>query len=157
MPHCLPEVGAGGGTPTRTMIKKISHIGIAVKNLRESDELFAKLLGKAPDRREYVEEQRAELSFYPVGESSLELIEPAEPKDSSLARFIEKRGEGIHHICLEVDDLRAEMDRLTAQGFRFTDDAPVPGGDGTIVAFIHPSSANGILLELCERIQPPRQ
>ncbi|HTX18411.1 MAG TPA: methylmalonyl-CoA epimerase [Bacteroidota bacterium] len=139
------------------MIKRIAHIGIAVKSLKESERLFEKLLGKPSDRTERVEEQSADLSFYQVGESSLELIEPAGPKESSLARFIEKRGEGIHHICLEVDDLQAEMERLKAQGFRFVSGAPTPGGDGTIVAFIHPTSANGILVELCERLHPHRQ
>ena len=139
------------------MIRKISHIGIAVRSLRDSDELFAKLLGRPADRSERVEEQQADLSFYPVGESSLELIEPSKAPDSSLARFIDKRGEGIHHICLEVDDLRAEMKRLKDEGFRFVDDIPVPGGDGTIVAFIHPKSANGVLVELSERLRSPSQ
>ncbi len=136
------------------MIKKIAHIGVAVRDLHSSDDLFSKLLGKPAAHSEYVQEQTAHLSFYPVGESSIELIESAGKAEdgSSIATFVEKRGEGIHHICLEVDDIRAEMSRLKSLGFRFVEDVPSPGGDGTIVAFIHPKSANGVLVELSQRV-----
>ena len=136
------------------MIKKIAHIGVAVKNLHASDELFAKLLGKPAAHSESIEEQSAHLSFYPVGESSIELIQSTgkAKEGSSIARFIDKRGEGIHHICLEVDDIRSEMIRLKNLGFLFINDAPTPGGGGTIVAFIHPKSANGVLVELSQRV-----
>lgn len=136
------------------MIKRIAHIGVAVKSLQLSGELFSKLLGKTADRTRFVEEQMAHLSFYPIGESSIELIESTRPAEngSSIAKFIEKRGEGIHHICLEVDDIRSEMIRLKGLGFQFVEDRPSPGGDGTIVAFIHPRSANGVLVELSQRV-----
>ena len=136
------------------MIKKISHIGVAVRSLQVSDLLFAKLLGKGSDHTGMVKEQSAALSFFKVGESSIELIEPTGTADegSSVARFIAKRGEGIHHICLEVDDIKQEMKRLKALGFQFIEEDPTPGGDGTLVAFIHPKSANGVLVELSQRI-----
>ena len=135
------------------MIKKISHIGIAVRNLGVSNELFAKLLGKAPDHTERVAEQQALVSFYPIGQSSIELIESTEGAGagSSVSAFIEKRGEGVHHLCLEVDDIDVEIARLKKLGFRFVEDRPTRGGDGCLVAFIHPKSANGVLIELSQR------
>ncbi len=138
------------------MIKKISHIGISVRNLGISNELFAKLLGSAPDHTERVEEQPALITFYPVGKSSIELIESMEPAGagSSIAAFIEKRGEGIHHLCFEVDDIVMEMTRLKNLGFQFVQDRPTPGGDGCLVAFIHPKATNGVLVELSQRTNP---
>ncbi|HTR82208.1 MAG TPA: VOC family protein [Bacteroidota bacterium] len=137
------------------MIKRISHIGIAVKSLNASKDLFTKLLGKEPEHTETVEEQNATISFYPIGDSSLELIESsAVPgQGSSIGKFIERRGEGIHHICLEVENLALEISRLKNLGFQFVDDTPSPGGDGKLVAFIHPKSANGVLVELSETIR----
>lgn len=138
------------------MIKKISHIGIAVRNLGVSNELFAKLLGNVPDHTEHVAEQQARVSYYPIGQSSIELIESTEDAraGSSIAAFIEKRGEGVHHLCLEVDDLEMEMARLKKLGFRFVEDRPTPGSDGCLIAFIHPKSANGVLVELSQRANP---
>ncbi len=134
------------------MIKKINHIGIAVTSIGLSSDVFTKLFGQSAAHTETVPEQKATIAFYPVGESSLELIEST-AKDSSIAKFIEKRGEGIHHICLETDDIRSEMARLKELGFQFIQNEPTAGGDGYWVAFIHPKSANGVLIELCEKMK----
>jgi methylmalonyl-CoA/ethylmalonyl-CoA epimerase len=136
------------------MIKHIAHVSIAVKNLGFSKELFSKLLGNDFPHTEKIESQNAEVSFYPVGESSIELIQAIDSSGagSAITEFIEKRGEGMHHICLEVDDIEKEMQRLTRLGFQFASKAPFPGGDGCLVAFIHPKSANGVLVELSQRI-----
>lgn len=134
------------------MIKRINHIGIAVKHLGISSELFSVLFEQPQPHTETVTEQKATIAFYPVGESSFELIESTSP-DSSIAKFIDKRGEGIHHICLEVDDIRAEIERLKGHNFQFIQQEPTAGGDGYWVAFIHPKSANGVLIELCEKMK----
>ncbi len=136
----------------KTMIKRINHIGIAVKSLGLSSEVFSKIFGESPAHMESVPEQKATIAFYPVGESSFELIESTS-EESSIAKFIDKRGEGIHHICLEVDDIKAEMERLKGLNFQFIQDSPSAGGDGYWVAFIHPKSANGVLIELCEKMK----
>lgn len=137
------------------MIKRITHVGVAVRNMGISKELFSKLLGNYSPLTEKVEEQKATIAFYPIGESSIELIESTESaqRGSSIAKFIEKRGEGIHHICLEVDDIAEEIQRLTRLGFQFVDEKPSPGGDGCLVAFLHPKSANGVLIELSQKIE----
>jgi methylmalonyl-CoA/ethylmalonyl-CoA epimerase len=137
------------------MIKRITHVGVAVRNMGISRELFSKLLGNNSPHTEKVEEQKATIAFYPIGESSIELIESAESakSGSSIAKFIEKRGEGIHHICLEVDDIAREIIRLKSLGFQFVDDKPSAGGDGFIVAFLHPKSTNGVLIELSQKIE----
>nr|MBP6672460.1 methylmalonyl-CoA epimerase [Bacteroidota bacterium] len=115
-------------------------------------EVFSKIFGESPAHMESVPEQKATIAFYPVGESSFELIESTSA-ESSIAKFIDKRGEGIHHICLEVDDIKAEMERLKGLNFQFIQDSPSAGGDGFWVAFIHPKSANGVLIELCEKMK----
>ncbi len=134
------------------MIKKINHIGIAVKDLGLSSELFSALFGAAPSHTETVEEQKAVISFFPVGESSFELIESTSP-GSAIAKYIEKRGEGIHHLCLEVDDLSSEIERLKQLRFTFVTESPSEGGDGYRVIFLHPKSTNGVLIELCEKMK----
>lgn len=133
------------------MIKKINHIGIAVKNLGLSAELFSKLFEQSPSSVEHVPQQKATIAFYSIGESSCELIESTSA-DSVISKFIEKRGEGIHHICLEVDNIRAEIARLKQHGFQFVNDQPSEGGDGYLVAFLHPKSTNGVLIELAEKM-----
>lgn len=132
------------------MIKRINHIGVAVKTLGLSAEVFSKLFDQPAPQTEHVAEQRANIAFFPVGESSIELIEST-AKDSSLTAFIEKRGEGIHHICLEVTDLEQEIVRLKNHGFLFVNERPTEGGDGYRVSFLHPKSTNGVLIELCEK------
>ncbi|MBW7887969.1 MAG: methylmalonyl-CoA epimerase [Bacteroidetes bacterium] len=132
------------------MITKINHIGIVVKNLGLSTEIFDKLFNQNSPEIEAVSEQQANIAFYPVGQSSIELIESTS-KDSTISKFIEKRGEGIHHLCLEVENIREEMNRLKNLDFQFINEHPTDGGDGFLVAFIHPKSANGVLIELAQK------
>lgn len=126
---------------------KIDHLGIAVRDLARSERLFATLLGAEPAGRERVESEGVEVSFFQVGESRFELLEP-QGEDGPLAKFLAKRGEGLHHVCLGVDDVDAEVERLKGAGFQFVGEAPRPGAGGCRVAFIHPKSAGGILVEL---------
>ena len=133
------------------MIKKINHIGIAVQSLGLSAEIFSKLFGIHAPHTEVVPQQKATISFFPVGESSLELI-ASDSTGSAITKFIQKRGEGIHHICLEVTGLSEEIARLKKHGFVFINDIPTEGGEGYNVVFIHPKSANGVLIELCEKM-----
>jgi len=133
-------------------ISHIEHIGIAVKHLGISAELFTKLFEQPQPHTETVPEQKATIAFYPLGESSLELIEST-ASDSSIAKFIEKRGEGIHHLCLETDNIVSEIARLQGHGFQFVNDVPSAGGDGYWVAFLHPKSTNGVLIELYEKMK----
>ncbi len=134
------------------MIKKINHIGIAVKSLGLSSDVFSKLFEQTNPQTETVAEQKATIAFYPIGESSIELIESTSG-DSAISKFIEKRGEGIHHICLEVDDIKSEIARLKKYNFQFVNDVPSAGGDGYWVVFLHPKSTNGVLIELCEKMK----
>ena len=134
------------------MIKKINHIGVAVKSLGLSAEVFSKLFEQKAPHTETVPEQKATIAFFPIGESSVELIESTSA-DSTISKFIEKRGEGIHHICLEVDDIKADIERLKKHNFQFVNDVPSEGGDGYWVAFLHPKSTNGVLIELCEKMK----
>jgi methylmalonyl-CoA/ethylmalonyl-CoA epimerase len=133
------------------MIKKINHIGIAVQSLGASSAVFSKLFENDTPHTEHVPQQRATIAFFPVGDSSMELIESAS-SDSAIAKFLQKRGEGIHHLCLEVAGLDDEIARLKKHGFEFVNDVPSEGGDGYKVVFIHPKSANGVLIELCEKM-----
>ncbi len=130
---------------------RIDHIGIAVRNLSDSNELFRRLLGEAHYKVETVESERVSTSFFHIGESKIELLEASDP-DSAIAKYIEKRGEGIHHIAFEVDDIRAEIDRLVGEGFVPLNAEPKRGADNKLVAFLHPKSANGVLVELCQSI-----
>jgi methylmalonyl-CoA/ethylmalonyl-CoA epimerase len=125
----------------------LDHIGIAVRSL-DSAKIYEDL-GLTIEHVETVETQRVKTAFLSVGDSNLELLEPTSP-DSPIAKFIEKRGEGIHHICLRVDDLEAHLERLKAAGYRLINEAPVPGAHGCRVAFLHPSAGNGVLIELSE-------
>lgn len=131
---------------------KIEHIGIAVKDIDGANKLFAALLGTPHYKTESVESEKVSTSFYKVGESKIELLEASDP-NSAIAKFIEKRGEGIHHIAFEVEDIRAEMKRLKEAGFVFTRDEPFPGADNKLVCFMHPKSTNGVLVELCQEIR----
>ncbi len=133
------------------MIKRILHIGVAVKNLDISSNIFAKLFGADSPHSETVQEQKSQIAFFPVGESFLELIQAAEA-GTSIEKFIEKRGEGIHHLCLEVEGLEAEVKRLKILGFQFVSESPSDGGDGYRVVFLHPKSTSGVLIELAEKI-----
>ena len=131
------------------MFKKIDHIGVAVKNLGESLHVFKDILGMQYTGEEEVEEQKVKTAFLPVGESEIELLESTSP-DGAIAKFIEKRGEGIHHIAFEVDDLGEKLKELEKAGVRLIDKEPRYGAGGAQIAFLHPKSTNGILIELCE-------
>lgn len=136
------------------MLKKVEHIGIAVKDLKNSNDLFKKLFGKESYKVETVESEKVSTSFFMMGDTKIELLEAQGP-ESAIAKYIEKRGEGIHHIAFEVDDIEAEIKRLQAEGFEFTMANPVPkkGADNKLICFLHPKSTNGILVELCQEIK----
>ncbi len=130
-------------------LKRIEHIGIAVKDLAAAEALYTKLLGAEPYKREEVASEGVLTSFFKVGPNKIELLESTRP-DGPIARAIDKRGEGIHHIAFEVDDIRAEMARLKAEGFILLNEEPKHGADNKLVCFIHPKSAGGVLVELCQ-------
>jgi len=130
---------------------KIEHIGIAVKNIDESNALFTKLFGNAPYKQETVESENVSTSFFRVGESKIELLEATNP-DSPIAKFIEKKGEGIHHIAFDVKDIYAEMKRLQNEGFTLLSEQPKKGADNKLICFLNPKSSNGVLIELCQEI-----
>ncbi len=127
----------------------ISHLGIAVRSL-EGDGRFYDLLGLMENHREEVASQKVVTSFRPVGESSFELLEPT-AADSPIARALEKRGPGVHHVCLDVDDIEAVLARLKAAGVKLVNESPIDGAHGCRVAFVHPGSTGGILLELSQK------
>ena len=131
------------------MIKKIEHIGIAVKDLNASNELFKKLFGKEHYKVEAVESEGVSTSFFMLGETKIELLE-ASNSNSAIAKFIEKKGEGIHHIAYEVDDIEKEMERLKGEGFELIHQRPKDGADNKKICFLHPKSTNGVLVELCQ-------
>lgn len=128
---------------------KIEHLGIAVKSLENSDELFRKLLGKENYKQESVEREGVITSFYQTGESKIELLEATNP-ESPIAKFIEKRGEGVHHIAFGVENIFLEIERLKKEGFIFISEEPKEGADNKLVVFLHPKSTNGVLVELCQ-------
>jgi len=130
---------------------KIEHIGIAVKNIQDSNTLFSKLFGKEPYKLEKVESENVSTSFFMIGENKVELLEATDP-NSSIAKFIEKKGEGIHHIAFLVQDIRSEMKRLQAEGFTLLSDEPKPGADNKLICFLHPKGTNDVLIELCQEI-----
>ncbi|WP_274474218.1 methylmalonyl-CoA epimerase [Mangrovimonas aestuarii] len=133
-------------------MNKIEHIGIAVKSLENSNELFSKLFGEPHYKVEEVASEGVNTSFFKVGENKIELLEATKP-DSPIAKFIEKKGEGIHHIAFDVDDIEAEISRLKNEGFTVLNETPKKGADNKLVAFLHPKSTNGVLIELCQEIK----
>lgn len=134
-------------------MNKIEHIGIAVKDLKTSNELFAKLLGVTHYKIEDVLSEGVKTSFFKSGPNKIELLEAAN-ENSPIAKFIEKKGEGMHHIAFAVDDIVAEIERLKNEGFRVLNETPKKGADNKLVAFIHPKTANGVLVELCQEAPP---
>lgn len=130
---------------------KIEHIGIAVKSLDVSNLIFEKLLNAPQYKTEEVTSEGVMTSFFQIGDSKIELL-AATKEDSPVAKFIEKRGEGIHHIAFEVADIRAEMTRLAAEGFTILNNEPKRGADNKLVCFLHPKGTNGVLVELCQSI-----
>ncbi|NPA43231.1 MAG: methylmalonyl-CoA epimerase [Chlorobi bacterium] len=131
------------------MTEKIEHIGIAVADLDRATELYTRLLGIPPYKTERVESEGVEVAFFRVGQSKIELLAPLH-EASPIAKFLAKRGEGIHHVAFGVSDIRAELQRLKAEGFELLNENPKPGADRKWVAFVHPKSAGGVLVELCQ-------
>ena len=132
------------------MIRKIDHIAIAVRDIDEASKFFADTLGLSVDGIEEVAEQRTKVAFIQIGEVRIELVQPTEP-DSPVGKFIEKRGEGIHHIALGTDGINEDLAGLSDKGVRLIDKEPKTGAHGAKIAFVHPKSSHGVLLELCQR------
>ena len=128
---------------------KIEHIGIAVKDLGLSNELFEKLLGKSSYKSENVEREGVTTSFFQVGESKVELLQ-SNSESNAISKFISKKGEGIHHIAFSVDNIEKEMARLKEAGFTLLSDTPKNGADNKLICFLHPKTTNGVLVELCQ-------
>ncbi|MEX0361766.1 MAG: methylmalonyl-CoA epimerase [Allomuricauda sp.] len=131
---------------------KIEHIGIAVKNIGESNQLFAKLLGVEPYKMEEVASEGVRTSFFQSGPNKVELLE-ATSLDSPIAKFLDRKGEGIHHIAFAVEDIESELKRLKKEGFKILNETPKKGADNKLVAFLHPKGTNGVLVELCQEIK----
>lgn len=130
----------------------VEHIGIAVKSLQQSNNLFEKLLNTQCYKTEAVASEGVNTAFFKTGQTKIELLE-ATREDSPIAKFIEKKGEGIHHIAFEVADIHAEMKRLAAEGFTLLNAEPKRGADNKLVCFLHPKGTNGVLVELCQEIK----
>jgi methylmalonyl-CoA/ethylmalonyl-CoA epimerase len=134
------------------IMRKIEHIGIAVHNLENSNELFSKLFGQAAYKTEEVASEGVKTSFFMCGPNKIELLE-ATNENSPIAKFLEKKGEGIHHIAFDVEDIYAEIERLKLEGFTVLNEIPKKGADNKLVAFLHPKTTNGVLIELCQEIK----
>jgi len=133
-------------------MKSIEHLGIAVNNLDSANDLYTKLLGIKPYKSEIVVSEGVATSFFQIGESKIELLESTDP-ESAISRFLTKKGEGIHHVAFEVDDIVTEIERMKNEGFVVLNDKPTRGADNKLVCFIHPKSTNGVLIELCQEIK----
>ena len=133
-------------------MRKIEHIGIAVNSLEISNEIFAKIFGAPAYKMEEVASEGVKTSFFMNGPNKIELLEATNP-DSPIAKFLDKKGEGIHHIAFDVDDIVLEIARLKAEGFVVLNEIPKKGADNKLVAFLHPKSTNGVLIELCQEIR----
>ncbi len=133
-------------------MRKIEHIGIAVKSLETSNLLFEKLFGQPPYKQEEVVSEGVKTSFFMNGPNKIELLEATNP-DSPIAKFIDKKGEGIHHIAFDVNDIEEEIKRLKSEGFIVLNEVPKKGADNKLVAFLHPKGTNGVLIELCQEIK----
>ena len=131
---------------------KIEHIGIAVKSIADSDKLFSLIFNNNSYKKETVESQGVLTSFFQLGESKIELLEATNP-ESPISKFIEKRGEGIHHIAFEVEDINNEIERLKLAGLQFISDIPSRGADNKMICFLHPKNTHGVLIELCQEIK----
>jgi methylmalonyl-CoA/ethylmalonyl-CoA epimerase len=129
-------------------MQKVEHIGIAVKSLAQSVPLFEKLLNSNCYKQEEVETEKVNTAFFKQGNTKIELLESTDP-EGVIARFLEKKGEGLHHIAFEVADIEAEMERLKKEGFILLSETPKPGADNKMVCFLHPKHTNGVLIELC--------
>ncbi len=133
-------------------MKKIDHIGIAVKDLASSNELFTKLFNKPPFHQEEVISEKLDVSFFDLGDTKVELMQAHTP-ESKVYKYLEKKGEGIHHVCFEVENIEAEMERLKSEGFQPLTEKPYIGALNKLVCFFHPKTTNGILIELCQKMK----
>lgn len=131
-------------------MKKIDHIGIAVKDVDASNELFSKLFNRAPFHQETLETQHLIASFFSLEDTKVELIQPISEK-STVHKYLENKGEGIHHVAFEVEDIYAEMERLKSEGFQPLSEKPYVGALNKLVCFFHPKTTNGVLVELCQK------
>lgn len=127
----------------------IDHIGIAIKDVKKATETYSKILNAKPTKTEVVESEKVETVFFQTGESKVELLGPTGP-DSVIAKYVEKKGEGLHHVAFEVDDIHAELERLRGEGFTVLNEQPKQGADNKLVAFVHPKDNHGVLVELCQ-------
>lgn len=134
----------------------IDHIGIAVKDLKKATDTYSKLLNRPCYKTESVESEKVDTAFFETGESKVELLGPSSP-DSVIQKFIEKKGEGIHHVAFEVDDIHGEMERLKGEGFTLLNEKPKQGADNKLVAFVHPKNNHGVLIELCQSVNPKNE
>lgn len=137
---------------TFSLMNKIEHIGIAVRNLDESISLYEKLLNTTCYKTETVVSEHVDTAFFLSGPNKIELLASTEP-DGVIAKFIEKKGEGIHHIAFDVEDIHAEMERLRSEGFTLLNERPKKGADNKLICFVHPKNTNGVLIELCQEIR----
>ena len=133
-------------------MNKIEHIGIAVQSLNEAIPRFERILGTSCYKTELVENEKVNTAFFKVGESKIELLESVDP-DGVIAKFIDKRGEGLHHTAYEVEDIEQEMERLKKEGLTLLNEKPKKGADNKLVCFLHPKDAHGVLIELCQEIK----
>ena len=131
---------------------KVDHIAIAVKSISQSGPVFEKILNIVACKEELVESEKVKTSFYKAGETKVELIEPTST-NSPISKFLEKKGEGLHHIAFEVKDIKAEMERLKKEGFTLLNEEPKKGADNKLICFLHPKGTNGVLIELCQEIK----
>lgn len=131
---------------------KIEHIAIAVKDLSGSSPLFTQLLNKKPYKEETVVSEKVKTSFFQVGDTKIELLEPI-GNEGPVAKFLETKGEGLHHIAFEVQDIKSEMERLKKEGFVLLSEEPKRGADNKLICFLHPKSTNGVLIELCQEVK----
>lgn len=134
-------------------MKKIEHLGIAVADMAEASKTYEKLLGRAPYKTEEVSSEGVQTVFFEAGINKIELLAATHP-DSPVAKYIEKFGEGIHHVAFDVDDIHAEMNRLKSEGFQLLSEKPKLGADNKLICFVHPRSGHGVLIELCQEIKP---
>jgi methylmalonyl-CoA/ethylmalonyl-CoA epimerase len=132
------------------MVTKVDHIGIAVSNLEETLKVYTEILGLKLSGIEVVEDQKVRVAFLPIGDTEIELLESTQP-DGPIAKFIEKKGEGIQHIAFRVEDINAALEDMRKKGVRLIDEQPRYGAGGAQIAFLHPKSTHGVLVELCER------
>tara|TARA_B100000902_G_scaffold277742_2_gene263562 strand:+ start:2363 stop:2767 length:405 start_codon:yes stop_codon:yes gene_type:complete len=132
-------------------LKKIEHIGIAVRNLEDSNNIFRKILGKPQYKEEIIDSENVKTSFYKIGSDKIELVSDIE-QNGIISNFIDKRGEGIHHIAIHVDDIYNEIDRIEKEGIRVINKEPKIGADNKLICFLHPKDTNGVLIELCQEI-----